>query len=425
MKELLRHTIAKLFGIVIFFFVINTALLIAGLAIISTHTKDSEEDLGYIRTQLSQSDNGTVTLSFDGSNYLQNRDIWMMLIDPSGNIICSSNLPQELNHQYSIAEVAQFSRWYLSDYPVLEEIIDNNVLVLGYTPDDMCSLTLTKLYYVTDTGFIYAVISTVVLIILCNIISLFILFRHNSKSVAEHVESEFRKKDNARAEWINGITHDIRTPLSIILGNASQMEKSLNPIVSEQKQARQIRQQCEKARELIIDLNLVSKFEYSSNPITKKPLELLELIRSVLIEYMENCDDSYSIIPILPEVGSYNIEGDEMLLKRMLSNLINNAIYHNKDAVEITVEASLKDSSFYLKISDNGIGMPLDIITKLNNNDTPPSSDIYASNGDSAHGVGLRLVKDTVFAHGGSIRFNSSPEGGFEALICFNSGSVS
>ena len=74
------------------------------------------------------------------------------------------------------------------------------------------------------------------------------------------------QKDNTRADWIRGVSHDIRTPLSVILGYASELEE--NPALPEaaRAQAAVIRRQSEKLTGLVADLNLTTKLEYALRP---------------------------------------------------------------------------------------------------------------------------------------------------------------
>ena len=110
-----------------------------------------------------------------------------------------------------------------------------------------------------------------------NVVALIYLFWKNSRQVEHQVEKEFQKKDEARAQWINGVTHDIRTPLSIIMGYAAQMEDSSTLDRESKKQAKLMRKQGERMRDLIVDLNLVSRLEYAMQPIRLESLNPAEL----------------------------------------------------------------------------------------------------------------------------------------------------
>ena len=71
------------------------------------------------------------------------------------------------------------------------------------------------------------------------------------------------QKDNTRAEWIRGVSHDIRTPLSMVLGYASELEDDDTLPTEARHQAGMIRQQGERLKSLVEDLNLTTKLEYA------------------------------------------------------------------------------------------------------------------------------------------------------------------
>ena len=68
----------------------------------------------------------------------------------------------------------------------------------------------------------------------------------------------------ARANWISGISHDIRTPLSMVLGYSSSLETNNTLNAEQQEKVAAIRQQATKIKYLIEDLNLTAKLEYES-----------------------------------------------------------------------------------------------------------------------------------------------------------------
>ena len=100
--------------------------------------------------------------------------------------------------------------------------------------------------------------------------------------------SYIAQKDNTRAEWIRGISHDIRTPLSVILGYASQLEEDPALPEAARSQAGVIRRQGEKLTSLVADLNLTTKLEYALRPVERKPLDPVELARQAVSEVLNS-----------------------------------------------------------------------------------------------------------------------------------------
>lgn len=156
-----------------------------------------------------------------------------------------------------------------------------------------------------------------------------------------------KTKDEARSNWIAGISHDIRTPLSMILGYASEMEDGSELPMEQRYQAGIIRRQGEKLRSLVSDLNLVSMLEYEMQPLHLKSIRLSVLARQVVAEFLNSgLDDQYEIELKLAE-EAVKITGDEKLLLRAIRNLVNNSVRHNPKGCKIILETFLSEDSRY------------------------------------------------------------------------------
>ncbi|MEY8418924.1 histidine kinase dimerization/phospho-acceptor domain-containing protein [Oscillospiraceae bacterium 44-5] len=129
--------------------------------------------------------------------------------------------------------MAKFSRWYLGDYPVYVQEHPQGLLVVGGETGSL-----------PEKGDLAAI------------------NRQLNKAGAF-----IAKKDSARADWISGVSHDVRTPLSVILGFAGQLEDDRTLPAPARERASHIRRQREQLRSLISDLNLTSRLEYAMQPL--------------------------------------------------------------------------------------------------------------------------------------------------------------
>ena len=98
----------------------------------------------------------------------------------------------------------------------------------------------------------------------------------NEKQIAGLVDLKMCIRDRARTEWISGVSHDIRTPLSLVLGYSNLLEEQACTDEKIRKEASVIRQESLKIRDLIEDLNLTSKLEYHMQPLRME--QVLSLI---------------------------------------------------------------------------------------------------------------------------------------------------
>src|SRR5699024_9158196 len=91
---------------------------------------------------------------------------------------------------------------------------------------------------------------------------------------------QLRKKDAARANWIAGVSHDIRTPLSMVMGYAATLEEDTGLPEEARRKAGIIRRQSIRMKNLINDLNLASKLEYNVQPVKRQRTDLVALART-------------------------------------------------------------------------------------------------------------------------------------------------
>ena len=221
------------------------------------------------------------------------------------------------------------------------------------------------------------------------------------------------QKDNTRAEWIRGVSHDIRTPLSMVLGYASELEDDDTLPTEARHQAGMIRQQGERLKSLVEDLNLTTKLEYALQPIRRETVDLAEIGRQAVSEVLNSgLPEQFEIAFSEEHPGSAaRMEGDTALLRRMLDNLIRNSIVHNPQGCHISVTVGAEDGRCTCTVADDGVGMD-DVRLEALNQETDVSS---TQSGE--HGLGLKLVRQIVKAHGGTVQFQQAVPHGLEICI--------
>ena len=227
------------------------------------------------------------------------------------------------------------------------------------------------------------------------------------------------KKDSARADWISGISHDVRTPLSVILGFAGQLEENRTLPAPAREQAACIRKQGEKLRSLISDLNLTSRLEYAMQPLRMEKVYPVELARQVVCEFLDGgLEERYEIeFSAGQESESVTILGDEALLKRALGNLIQNSIVHNPQGCQISVSVLCGENGVTVEVADNGAGVSAEKLKVFTADHRRLESTDETLN--LRHGLGVLLVRQIVEAHKGSIGMESAPGKGFKTVLTF------
>ena len=242
---------------------------------------------------------------------------------------------------------------------------------------------------------------------------------NQTSDILQRQKRNLQRKETARANWISGVSHDIRTPLSMVMGYAGQIEDNESLPESERKKAQIIRQQSIKMKNLINDLNLASKLEYNMQPIDPKPVNLVAVARQSVVDFINlGMEEKYPIEWNTDEaLPACVIKGDKELLRRAIGNLITNAQAHNPDGCTISVCARKSGTEYKIIIEDNGIGVTDEKLEKLRT--TPHYMMSDSGTAEPRHGLGLLIVGQIVSAHKGTVSFDHGKQGGFAVTMAF------
>ncbi len=408
------------------------------------------EQLETVVGEFSAADQGTAEntvqyqLSEQGYAYLEECGfLWSMLLDKEGNVVWDWRLPAEIPRSYGLADVAKFSRWYLMDYPVRVWEMDGMLLVSGYGKEHAVKINLMYPMWQIRSLPKYLSIAVGMNVALFLVLALWFAYRfyrslrpvcagidalaektpvllpekgmtgelanrlNQTSRILERQDRKLRQRDDARTSWIAGVSHDIRTPLALIMGYSEALAE--NPKLGEEAhcQAEAVRQQSLLIRQLIEDLNLTSKLEYHAQPLRMTEYCPAVLLRETAAEYYnEGLDESYKITAEAdPRTERIRQQGDIQLLKRALRNVIGNSIRHNPKGCRITLRISEEMGCVIWKLLDSGPGIPERVVDIL--------AGRQADNGKEIHVMGLRIVRQIIAAHGGHADFLKKEAGGY------------
>ena len=334
--------------------------------------------------------------TFTAGDYLAEKELWAMLIDENGDVVWQQGKPEDVPNHYTLADVASFTRWYLNDYPVQVRIRPDGLLVAG-SPKG----STWKHPFILDTE----VLATVPLWVAgLFLLALLCVLGLTALVLSRQFRREQRERDTARSDWINGVSHDIRTPLSMIMGYAGQLEAAPDLSPARREQAAVIRRQSQTLRELVNDLNLTMRLDYEMQPLRRGTLHPAALVRQVAADVLNGgLEEGYALeVDLPPEAEALTLEADGPLLRRALLNLVNNCVNHNPEGCSITLGARADGKFCVLWVEDDGGGtVP-----------APAKGDsALAADGGAAHGTGLKLVEQIAKSHGGGLELRAGARG--------------
>ena len=380
---------------------------------------------------------------------LNSNHIWAMLLDVNGACDWSVSLPEEVPTQYTIQDVAVFSKGYLQDYPVFVRNMENGLLILGYPKDSF--MKLTGNYFPVRAIRLFPLFVTGILAM--DILLLFLVYYFSKRKISKNTEpimasiktlstgrpvtlsiqgelSEIAnsvnqasqvlsRQNQARANWISGVSHDIRTPLSMIMGYAQRIASDGTASGNVRQEAEIIQRQSAKIKDLVQDLNLVSQLEYEMQPVHKEPVRLSKLLRSYGADLLNaGIGPEYSVdVEISSDAETTVMECDARLISRAINNLVQNSIHHNPQGCTISLRLDCSDSTISLTVADNGVGLSEEKLRELA--EKPHYMESTDERLDLRHGLGLLLVRQIVAAHRGAMKIAKGAGGGVETTLVF------
>lgn len=214
-----------------------------------------------------------------------------------------------------------------------------------------------------------------------------------------------------------GVSHDIRTPLSMVMGYAGQLKEDTTLPDEARQKAAVIVKQSERMKNLISDLNLASKLEYNMQPLHRARENMIAILRQAAVDFMNlDIDGKYPIVwETEKTLTACPVMVDKELIKRAFSNLIQNSMRHNPQGCRIFIRATEENGICSVEISDDGVGASDKQLEKLNR--THHSMGYHENAAHQRHGLGLLLVKQILAAHGGETAIGRSPNGGFSVTL--------
>ncbi len=212
--------------------------------------------------------------------------------------------------------------------------------------------------------------------------------------------TEISSLENMRNNFVADVSHEIKTPLSVIQGYADLLQ---NKDLSDEKRAEythRLSQAIGSLTNLVTNILKLNKIE-NQGIVQKEKFSLDEQIRCCILSFEDKIDEKKLTIDV--DLEEVFIKSDKSLLEIVWNNLISNAIKYTQQGGAISVGLKKESGKTFVSISDNGCGMSEEILEHC-------FEKFYQ--GDSSHsqegnGLGLALVKQVVNMLGGEIKAES------------------
>lgn len=232
----------------------------------------------------------------------------------------------------------------------------------------------------------------------------------NIKKLIKTLEAEKKERieeENKRISIIANLSHDIKTPLSVINGYAKAFTDKMVPKEKTEKYMEAIYKKSEIASDIVSSLLIYSKMENVEFKASFEDADLTEFCREYLaLKYTDLEMQGYKLDFDIDD-KIFITSFDRTLLTRAFDNLINNSIYHNNKKIKIYFKTKVSKDKISIIIGDNGIGITEDLKSKLFE---PFVTSNNARTSGSGSGLGLSISKKIIEYHKGDIQYIDSKD---------------
>lgn len=227
------------------------------------------------------------------------------------------------------------------------------------------------------------------------------------------MSAELSRSVNARKQMTADIAHELRTPLSLILGHAEAVHDGVLPPSHENFEI--IREEATRLEHLVNDLRILSLAdagELTIIPQTIEPERILQEVSS-LYQYQIQRKNISLEMDIASPLST--IEVDPGRMTQVLTNILDNALRHTPEGGKVILSAKEVNDQVELAVQDSGPGLKAEDLDRIF--ERFYRTDASRQREDGGSGLGLAIAKSIVQAHGGQLLAESEVGKGLKVMI--------
>jgi len=226
-----------------------------------------------------------------------------------------------------------------------------------------------------------------------------------------------RKLETMRRDFVNGVSHELKTPLTVI---QACTETLLDGAIDDTDAAKhflgQIQQQSERLLQMILGMLQLARVESGQQVLDSEPVDLCDIVRHIVAEIHPVAEGSQRILEMLGADELY-VLGDYQAIRTVVGNLVDNALKYTKEGGKVSVTLTAGDEANVITISDDGIGIPPQEQPRVFERFYRVQRDRNRDRGGT--GLGLAIVKHLCEAMGAAVSLESHPGKGSTFQIRF------
>lgn len=230
------------------------------------------------------------------------------------------------------------------------------------------------------------------------------------QDITEHV-----KLDNMRKEFVADVSHELKTPITSIMGYADTLLEGEYDDATKTKFLNVIASEARRMAKLVTDLLSLSRYDTNKNKIEKTEFDLGDLVKKCQEKLQIEIDKKHHKVENLVTASVPLVYADKSGIERVVLNILSNSIKYTKENGNIKIYVGFVYNDAYIKIIDNGIGIPDEDLNRIFERfyrvDKARSRELGGT------GLGLSIAKEILNQNGGSIDIKSEVGKGTEVVI--------
>lgn len=218
------------------------------------------------------------------------------------------------------------------------------------------------------------------------------------------IKADYRRSEITSKKMLSNISHDIKTPMTVILGYLEIMQLSQTP---SGEMLKKVERKAQSVMELINQFFTLSKIESGDMDIELYRVDICEICRESVLDFYELLSNKKFYVKVdMPETPIY-IQGNKEALQRILFNLISNVIRYGADGKYLGISLRDDDRNVYVDVTDKGKGIDKafadSIFDRLFTMEDSRNRNIQGN------GLGLTIAQNLAQRLGGTITLESIP----------------
>ena len=236
--------------------------------------------------------------------------------------------------------------------------------------------------------------------------------RVNERTIElQQLNQALKRMDVERCEFLADISHELRTPITVIRGEAEVTLRGSERTAEEYKDTLQrIAELAIQLGKYVNDLLFLARTETANLQFEWDILNLTELICSSAEDFKVMAEERAISLSFTPPEQAVWLYGDKQRLRQVLFILGDNACRYSKPGGQISIQTWQDEKQVYISLTDQGIGIPVQDLERIF--ERTYRSDNARHLHDDGSGLGLSLAKSILNAHGGQISVNSHENSG-------------